>query len=735
MLVWFSNRPIWVRLVCAIWALLFLTWAGIIYWTHIQQERSAEDQARAFAASVHQMTMAALTGMMITGTVAQRGVYLDQIKNSDNISELEVLRGAGVNQQFGPGSVAHRAPDAEETEVLASGKALFRVDQAAGYLRAVIPTPASRDYLGKDCLMCHMVPENAILGAVSMKISLEKVNAEAQRFVVEITMLALLLSLPFLAVVYFFVNRAVTRPLHQVIDCFDKVGQGRYCNPIEIRHQDEIGRVLRDLGRMQDKLRQDMGEARRVADEMLRIKMALDNVSTGVMIADANRHIIYVNRSAAGILQNAQEDIRQDLPAFDASRLIGASMDQFHRNPAHQAALVKTLMTTHTASMTLGGHSMVVVANPVINERGERLGVVVEWTDRTAEVHVEQEVDGLVQDALAGRFERRLTLEGKDGFIRRLAEGLNRLFETTSESIAGVAGVLKQVADGDLTSRVEADYGGVFGELKDDTNRTVERLRDVVGRIQEAAQAISTAAGEIAAGNQDLSNRTEEQASSLEETASSMEELNSTVRQNAESARLANQLASESNAIAARGGERVREVVTTMTEIQTSSQKIVDIVRLIHSIAFQTNILALNAAVEAARAGEQGRGFAVVAAEVRSLAQRSAGAAKEIRALITESTARVEAGTRLVNEAGTTMEEVVGSSRRVAAMVQDITNASHEQSTGIEQVTQAVTRMEEVTQQNAALVEEAAAAAESLEDQARALVQAVSMFRLQNGGA
>jgi methyl-accepting chemotaxis protein len=304
-----------------------------------------------------------------------------------------------------------------------------------------------------------------------------------------------------------------------------------------------------------------------------------------------------------------------------------------------------------------------------------------------------------------------------------------------STGLNDVATVLKQVAQGDLTRTVDADYQGLFGQLKDDTNTTIERLREVVGRIKEATEAINVAAKEIAAGNQDLSSRTEEQASSLEETASSMEQLNATVKQNAESARQANELAGTSNEIATRGGQMVKQVVHTMTGIQTSSQKIADIVGVIDSIAFQTNILALNAAVEAARAGEQGRGFAVVASEVRNLAQRSATAAKEIKLLITESVDKVESGAQLVNEAGSTMDEVVASFQQVARLVMDITNASREQSSGIEQVTQAVSQMDEVTQQNAALVEEAAAAAESLEEQAQGLVQSVGMFKLAEGHA
>jgi methyl-accepting chemotaxis protein len=375
-----------------------------------------------------------------------------------------------------------------------------------------------------------------------------------------------------------------------------------------------------------------------------------------------------------------------------------------------------------------------VTASPVINERNERLGAVAEWLDRTPEVLVEKEVANIVDGAQRGDFVARISLEGKDGFFRQLSEGLNQLSEVTQTGLTDVARVLQLVAAGDLTQKIEADYQGIFGQLKDDTNTTIERLREVVGRIKDATEAINIASQEIAAGNQDLSSRTEEQASSLEETSSAMEELNATVKQNAENAKQANELAKTSNAGVVKGGEVVKQVVVTMGDIQASSKKISDIIGVIDSIAFQTNILALNAAVEAARAGEQGRGFAVVATEVRNLAQRSATAAKEIKTLIAESVDKVESGAKLVQQAGTTMDEVVTSFQQVASLVTEIAGASREQSSGIEQTTQAVSQMDEVTQQNAALVEEAAAAAESLEEQARGLVQTVSMFKLAEGG-
>ncbi|CAL60311.1 Methyl-accepting chemotaxis protein II [Herminiimonas arsenicoxydans] len=295
--------------------------------------------------------------------------------------------------------------------------------------------------------------------------------------------------------------------------------------------------------------------------------------------------------------------------------------------------------------------------------------------------------------------------------------------------------IARSVAAGDLTQQIHVNSTNETGQLLQALKDMNDSLSKTVSAVRRGTETITVASGEIASGNADLSSRTEAQAGSLEETASSMEELTSTVRQNADNARQANQLVVSATEVAVKGGSVVSEVVITMGSIKDSSRKIVDIIGVIDSIAFQTNILALNAAVEAARAGEQGRGFAVVASEVRNLAQRSAGAAKEIKALIDDSVHKVDAGSKLVDQAGSTMQEIVTSVKHVADIMSEITSASQEQSDGIEQVNQAISQMDEMTQQNAALVEQAAAAAQSMQDQAVELSGAVAIFKLDAGGS
>jgi methyl-accepting chemotaxis protein len=344
----------------------------------------------------------------------------------------------------------------------------------------------------------------------------------------------------------------------------------------------------------------------------------------------------------------------------------------------------------------------------------------------------EAAVGGIVQAAVRGDFTQRVAVDGKSGLVLNVGSAINTLCANVSEALDDLAAMLGSLAEGDLTRRINGDYQGCFATLKDSANSTAERVAATIAEIKQAGAEVASAAAEISASTSDLSQRTEEQAASLEETSASMEQMSVTVKKNADQAKLASQFAGETRVVADRSGAVVAEAVNAMSRIDDSSRKIADIITVIDEIARQTNLLALNAAVEAARAGEAGRGFAVVAAEVRSLAQRSSQAAKDIKDLITNSSTQVKEGVDLVNRTGSSLNEIVGSIKKVADIVADIATASAEQSTGIDQVNKALAQVDEVTQQNSALVEENAATAKTLEHQAAAMNERVGAFRLDD---
>jgi len=367
----------------------------------------------------------------------------------------------------------------------------------------------------------------------------------------------------------------------------------------------------------------------------------------------------------------------------------------------------------------------------VFSEALAAYGSAVETLTRHQRDQIDAAAKGIAEDYVAGRA-MLLSLAAAAVVLGALFAW--RLSASIVRPLRHAVEAAETVASGDLRVDIRVESRDEAGQLMQALKDMNTSLAKVVGEVRLGTDTIATASSQIASGTQDLSSRTEEQASSLEQTAASMEELTSTVKQNADNARQANQLAVFASEVATKGGMVVSQVVDTMGSINASSRKIVDIIGVIDGIAFQTNILALNAAVEAARAGEQGRGFAVVASEVRSLAQRSAAAAKEIKTLIGDSVEKVEEGSKQVEEAGRTMEEIVGSVKRVTDIMGEITAASQEQTSGIEQINQAITQMDQVTQQNAALVEEASAAAQSLQEQAGSLVRAVSIFKLDASG-
>ena len=474
----------------------------------------------------------------------------------------------------------------------------------------------------------------------------------------------------------------------------------------------------------------DVTELRKKEVDVARLQSAIDGANSNLMICDSDLNITYVNPAVVNMLANRQDTLRKTFTGFNVNELVGKNIDMFHKNPAHQRALLSDVNRLPAkAQIKVADLEFEVNATAILDHNGNYMGNMVEWKDITEQKDAERQVQRLIDAAIRGDLEERVDVSSYEGFMKGLGGGINNLLDALVKPLRASADVIKALADGDLTHRVVGDFQGEFAMLQDAVNTSVENLLGMVSNIRESTGNISTAAGEISQGNADLSQRTEEQASSLEETASSMEEMTSTVKQNADNAREANQLAAGAREQAEKGGKVVGQAVSAMGEINSASKKIADIIGVIDEIAFQTNLLALNAAVEAARAGEQGRGFAVVAAEVRNLAQRSAAAAKEIKALIKDSVDKVGEGTKLVDMSGQTLDEIVTSVKKVSDIVAEIAAASQEQSTGIEQVNKAVMQLDQVTQQNAALVEEAAAASEAMDEQARGLRELMNFFK------
>ena len=502
----------------------------------------------------------------------------------------------------------------------------------------------------------------------------------------------------------------------RAVDLMDQYAKGKFDQSME-QLPGEKQRVTEVVNAARTK----MAEAYDAAIANERVVQALNKASANVMIANTANDIIFMSDTVKTMMQQHETELRKVIPHFDARNLVGQSIDLFHQNPSHQRGLVASLVSSYKTQIQMGNLHFGLIANPISDAQGVRLGTVVEWFDRTAEVTVEREVSAIVEAAAAGDFSQRLDPQGKTGFYAGLTKGMNQLMDTSEQGLNEVADLLAAFADGDLTRRIERDYSGLFARLKDSANTTAENLTQVLGEVRLATDALTDAAGQVSATARSMSLVASQQAAGVDETGAQIQTMSMSISKNSDNAKVTEDMATQASTEATEGGMAVRETVTAMKQIAAK-------IGIVDDIAYQTNLLALNAAIEAARAGEHGRGFAVVAAEVRKLAERSQIAAREIGGLASESVTTAE-------RAGRLLDEIVPRIQKTSELVREIATASMEQSGSVVRIEGAMSQLSKATQQNAGAAEQLASTSEELSGQAEQLQQSVGFFRVNDQSA
>jgi len=525
---------------------------------------------------------------------------------------------------------------------------------------------------------------------------------------------------------------------------FDKVSSGDYTSKITGSYKGEIKHLTQNINQTvhqidisyQEQQKQQLlanqaseeasiaaTNAKESAIIANKVKQALDVSGTALVMTDTNGIITYGNKTFLSLMQLIEPTLTQNKASFNASEIINSNINTLHDIDLH-------ITSTYTETVCIGEFTLQLSCNPIIDKNGVTTGIVIEIINRTNEVAIEEEIAQMVKSASMGDFSTQLDLTDKDGFFLNLARGLNSMGETTRDALTDIQNSIEALSQGDLRQRINKSYQGLYGQLQSNLNSSMDKLVSIISEVSASSSNVQKNAQDLESGIQDLSSRTIQQAASLEETAASMTQISTTIKSSEQNTLVANKLSDDARNKATQGNDVVGESIEAMIAIDDASNKIADITTVIDEIAFQTNLLAINAAVEAARAGEQGRGFAVVATEVRKLAQRSSDAAKEIKLLINDSTERVNQGSSLVNKSGDTLKDIIHSVNEVNETVLAIADAAKEQSMGVNQVSIAVNEMDEMTQQNASLVDKANAASKNMSQQAKKMNEAVMFFKV-----
>ncbi len=525
-------------------------------------------------------------------------------------------------------------------------------------------------------------------------------------------------------------SRSNSKQLKRLHTHITEITEGNFKTQIDSKGSSLLPQILGRLDSLQIKLGADIEDVNSALNDSQRIESALNATSSNIMVIDRFHSIIFINASLGKMLNSVENELKVGLPNFDTNSLLRKNIDALFQEPEQQIKLLDNAKETYKTRLNIDSIILDTVTDPIFGENGERLGTVIEWKNMTGQLAIEANIERIVTDASKGILNGRIPTDNLQGFEQNISQSVNALLESFGQTTQTLNRILSGMSEGDLTLRLENNYEGDLLVMKTAVNSALSNIEATFGQIKRGASEIGTMSSEVSVASDDLSQRTQQQAASLEETAASMEELTSTVQQSTQNTAQANILAHTAAQEAEEGIVVMSRTFEAMNSITELSRKIGDITSVIDSIAFQTNLLALNAAVEAARAGEQGRGFAVVASEVRNLAQKSAGAAKDISTLITSATQQIEAGTSLVEQTNTVFEQMVSKIRDVENLVSEVASTALEQSKGLDQINLAVSHLDQTTQQNAALVEELSSTAGNMSEQAEEQAEFVGRFKI-----